>query len=142
MSPLTTANFPGAIVYVAAPYRADTAEGRARNVERAGLITRLLLHLGAYPICLHAAIDAGHYGDDDDPEQRERGMRAAEMIAFSFWHEQGGAIVALLRDDGTESEGVARETAGKPIDVYRVRWSDLGDDMRAVGLGEEWERLA
>ena len=96
------------IVYIAGPYAASSDEERTENVRRIGEVARFALSLGFAPITVHAAIEAGHYGDDSDPEARARGLDAtceiAGRIALS-----GGHFFAIRRDDGSLSDGTKRE---------------------------------
>jgi hypothetical protein len=122
--------------YVAAPYGAPTAEERAENVARAGALCRVLVHLGAYPVCLHAAIEAGHYGDDSDAEQRTAGLHVARSIARSIV-DSGGLLIALERDGkGGVSPGTRAEIEWTirspyyygdhlPPRVRLVRWDEI-----------------
>ncbi len=125
----------GRTIYVAAPYGAPTAEERAENVARAGALCRLLVYLGAYPVCLHAAIEAGHYGDDSDAEQRTAGLHVARSIARSIV-DSGGLLIALERNSGGVSPGMRSEiewTIRNPYEdgdhlpprVRLVRWDEI-----------------
>lgn len=98
----------GRVVYVAAPFSAPTAEERAENVARAGALCRVLVRLGAYPVCLHAAIEAGHYGDDSDAGQRAVGLHVARSVARSIV-DSGGLLIALERNSGGVSPGTRAE---------------------------------
>ncbi len=123
------------MIYVAAPFGAPTAEERTENVARAGALCRLLVYLGAYPVCLHAAIEAGHYGDDSDEGQRATGLHVARSIAREIVGS-GGLLVALERPGGGVSPGTRDEiewTIRNPYEdgdhlpprVRLVRWDEI-----------------
>lgn len=100
------AGFDATIVYIAGPYAGlvDT------NVARASELSRFAVSLGIVPLCLHGSIQAGAYGDDDHPEERERGLeRACDVAALVA--RSGGQIWVITRDDGTLSSGTERELA-------------------------------
>ncbi len=85
--------------YLAGPYSAPTAEGRAENVRKIGRICRFLTRQGYAVVTIHAAIEAGHYGDDGDPEDRERGL-AADCALVDVVIKAGGTLYVLTCDDG------------------------------------------
>lgn len=134
--PLALRDVKDRAVYVAAPFGAPTAEERRENVARAGAICRLLVHLGAFPVCLHAAIEAGHYGDDSDIERRTAGLHVARSIARSIV-DGGGLLIALeCGGKGGVSPGTREEIGWTiqepyyhgdhlPLSVRLVRWSEI-----------------
>ncbi|MEG1562132.1 MAG: DUF4406 domain-containing protein [Bacteroides sp.] len=84
------------LVYIASPYRGD----RKRNLRKAEKYTRAALDAGAIPITPHLFYST--VLNDDNPEQRERGMAAGTAL--------------LLRCDevwafGEPSEGMKAEIA-------------------------------
>ena len=91
-------------VYIAATYADPSPTVRAWHVARACLLGRLVLECGHAPVVVHPSIAAGVYGDDADPRERERGLRAALEVMDGCGH-----LWALLRDDGTMSSGTAEE---------------------------------
>lgn len=130
--------------YIIAPYAGDID----RNVARAVLLGRLALAHGLAPVVVHPAIKAGVYGDDDVPEERERGLRAACGIARTVV-AAGGDVWALTDDNGSLSAGSriewhACEQAANPRArlgwMYRKR-IDFRESFEAAGLGEQWTRL-
>lgn len=136
------------MIYLAGPYRGANAEEVQRNLGRIGLLSRLLVKLGAGPVSVHAAVHAGHYGDDADPAARRDGIAAAVRIAYGI-----GAIIALEQDGGGLSAGTAEEVMalnnGRPWSrqqtpqrgVAVVRWDDIGPAFQAQGLGDAWSAL-
>lgn len=94
--------------YLAGPIAAPTAEERAENIRRIGQICRWLTARGYAVVTVHAAVAAGHYGDDDDPAERERGIQACEVLARMV-ADRNGQLAVLLRDDGEASTGTRRE---------------------------------
>ena len=131
----------GRLVYIAAPYSATTDRERGKNIARAGMLCRLLTQLGAHPITVHAAIEAGHYGDDKIPAERETGLRAVCGIARDVVR-CGGLLVALTCPDGSLSAGTRREVEaavsaihwGEVERVRTVSWPDLLPVLRVHGF--------
>lgn len=109
-------------VYIAAPYRAATSAERAENVRRAGVLSRLALHLKFAPVCVLAAVEAGHFGRDGVPEDREEGLNAATALCRMV-AKQRGQLWIIMRDDGTLSEGCRREEVAYNCAVAReAQW--------------------
>lgn len=94
--------------YIAGPYAGPTPEAVAENVRRAAALARWATEAGYAPECVHASIAAGCYGDDQDPKDRERGLRICEA-RVRMTATAGGALLIILRDDRTPSSGTARE---------------------------------
>ncbi len=94
------------LVYIAAPY----AEAPALWVPRVSTLSRWLVGKGYAPVSIHAAIQAGAYGDDNDPEARAAGLDAACSIVRAVGRS-GGAFVAIKREDRTLSPGCKAELA-------------------------------
>ena len=96
------------LAYIAAPCGAPTPEGRAENARRAVALAALAAAWGRAPICVHPLIEAGVFGDDNDPNDRARGlaccMAQAEAVARA-----DGELWLLLRDGGWISDGCRRE---------------------------------
>lgn len=94
--------------YIAAPYGAPTAEGRAENTRRALALAALAVAWGRAPICVHPLIEAGALGDDGLPADRERGIACciAQVEAVA---RAGGELWLLLGDGGWISDGCRRE---------------------------------
>ena len=97
-----------AFVYIAGPYHADTLEERAENVRRVGVLSRHAVALGLVPVSVHAAVEAGHFGRDDVPEDRAAGLWASTQLAAGI-ARLGGLLWVIRRDDGSLSEGTQRE---------------------------------
>lgn len=129
------------LAYIVAPFGAATEQAIARNVRRAAALCKRAVAWGCAPICVHPAIQAGCYGDDNNPEDRERGLRIdvrlIEAVADGY-----GAIYVLLAEDGYLSAGsqveidAYLEYAGprdflRPIRVYEPH--DGEDGLRFVG---------
>lgn len=104
------------VVYIAAPYSAPTRDGVLRNVARALALGELAAQNGLAPIVPHAMGILGVHGHpfEDSPGVRERALECGAAVARqgSF---RGGSIEewavgwAILRDDGTRSDGVQLE---------------------------------
>lgn len=126
------------MIYIAAPYSAEKREERRINRWRAILLGRMATAHGLTPIVLHPSIYEGVYGVDDDPEEREAGIAAACRIAARC-----DAMWALLRDDGTASEGVAREMEAfvKPKPIIAGAWGGFREIAQGADMLAEWERL-
>ena len=126
------------MIYIAAPYSADTREERRINRWRAILLGRIATAHGLTPIVLHPSIDEGVYGLDNDPKEREAGIAAACRIAVRC-----DAMWALLRDDGSASEGVAREMKAfvgrRPI--IAGTWGGFREIAKGADMLAEWEEL-
>lgn len=95
------------LVYIAAPYGAPTPEGRAENTRRAVALAALAAAWGRAPICVHPLIEAGVFGDDDNPADRARGL--ACMAQVEAVAKADGEMWVLLRDDGLMSRGCLAE---------------------------------
>lgn len=126
-------------VYIAAPYADPSPTVRAWHVARACLLGRLALECGHAPVVVHPSIAAGVYGDDSDPVQRERGLRAALEIVDGC-----DELWALLRDDGTLSEGMAKEWGAFSGPIGCGTWAQWRADVepRAPDLLPAWDALA
>jgi hypothetical protein len=120
------------LVYIAGPYAAPTPKERTENVRRIGELSRFALTLGYVPVSVHAAVEAGHYGDDSDPAARARGIDAACGIA-TMVAKAGGHFFAIRRDDGSYSTGTQMER-----DVFLAN-ATLGVWFRRATWAE-WER--
>lgn len=129
------------LVYIAGPYAARTAAERRRNTDRVGLISRMLIQLGAHPVPVHAAIHAGHYGDDDDPDARRDGMRATLALLDAIAEAGGSMLVLEGPSKGTAAEVIRwQQIAERPL--IRVAWADLEGVARELGVAEEWSMLS
>ena len=102
----------GRLVYVAGPYRADTEAERIENTQRACRLAHKVMLAGGVPVVVHPAILHSVYGDpsDADPVERERGVANTLALAL-FIRNTGGRCVALLREDGSMSQGTKDEVA-------------------------------
>ena len=90
--------------YIAGPFAGDIRE----NVRRALAVCRWAVAHGYAPECVHTTIAAGGLGDDDNPDDRDRGI--GSCVARVRMHAKvGGALLVILRDDGTMSTGTERE---------------------------------
>ena len=125
------------LVYIAGPYAAPTPEERAENVRRIGVLSRLALGLGLTPVTVHAAIDAGHFGQDSNPVDRKRGLDAACTLA-QWVAKSGGDLWVLTRDDGFFSSGCVQEVdafqrtanAGPIVSRTWAEWCEIIDSVR------------
>ncbi len=111
-------------VYIAGPYAAATPEERAENVRRIGAVSRWAVENGYAPVSVHAAIEAGHLGEDDDPVARERGIEVSLALVDMVAHSHGELFV-IERDDKTLSTGSEREVRrfGRPPTI-RGTWAN------------------
>lgn len=94
--------------YIAGPFAGATPEAVAENVRRAVHLARWAADHGYAPECVHTSVAAGCYGDDHDLADRERGLRICEA-RVAMTARAAGALLIILRDDGTPSSGTARE---------------------------------
>lgn len=128
------------VVYIAGPYAAPTEEERRENVRRIGELSRFALSLGFAPVSVHAAIEAGHLGDDSDPEARARGLNAACEIVSAVARADGH-FFAIRRDDRRYSEGtyLERDTfltyATFGVHFVRRTWAEW---QEAIARGSLW----
>lgn len=126
-----------AFVYIAGPYAAPTPEERTENVRRVGVLSRHAVALGLVPVSVHAAVDAGHFGRDDVPEDRAAGLWASTQLAAGV-ARLGGLLWVIRRDDGSLSEGTHREVqafmAVAPDGMYLpgATWSEWSGIVRSV----------
>lgn len=108
------------LLYIAAPFGAETIAEIRDNVERVTELHRFALAQGWRPIAVHPTVFMGGFGEDTFLSDRERGLQVdcdlACMVA-----RQGGTLWVILRDDGSMSEGTTREA----------------DAFREVGKGRE-----
>ena len=112
------------ICYLAGPYAAPTAEERAENVRRIGRICRWLTQdQGFAVVTVHAALHAGHYGDDDNPKHRAQGI-AADLELVRMVRAAGGRFFALSRDDGSLSTGTQQEAEAFGPRVVKLTWAE------------------
>jgi hypothetical protein len=121
------------LVYVAGPFRGATL----LNSARAATVSALAVRQGYAPICVHPAIDAGAYGNDDVPEERERGLAAVTALV-EIVARAGGELWVILRHDGTPSEGTRREMEAftRAAPEGRIRTGVWAVWERRCGLGE------
>ena len=134
------------LCYIACPYSDPSPTIRARHVDRAVLLARLAMACGLAPVEVHTSIAAGVYGDDSDPEQRARGMAATAAICRGVLATPGAVLWALLRDDGTASDGTRAECvlAADVADYTAHTWAEWAIKVaaKAYDLLPEWDRLA
>lgn len=125
------------LVYIAGPYAAPTAQERAENVRRIGVLSRLALGLGLAPVAVHAAVEAGHFGQDCNPADRKRGLDAACSLA-QWVAKSGGDLWVLTRDDGFFSSGCVQEVdafqrtanAGPVVSRTWAEWCEIIASVR------------
>lgn len=94
--------------FISGPIKAATPAELSENVRRAVHLARWSVERGYAPMCAHPGVAAGMYGREEVPAERERGLRICEALAADV-ARSGGAMFVILRDDGTASQGVARE---------------------------------
>lgn len=117
--------------YIAGPFAGPTPEAIAENVRRAVNLARWAADSGYAPECVHTSIAAGCYGDDNNPEDRERGLRICEA-RVTMTARAGGALFAIYLDEpgpdgnplssGTYREYLAFQAAYQPrnsLDTWR-----------------------
>jgi hypothetical protein len=107
--------------YIAAPFAGTPDDSRALA------LARLAMDLGFAPVVIHPAVRAGAYGDDNDPDARERGLEAAKTIAA-----QCDELWCLLRDDGTASGGCQAEIIHRKMTTGKAARSATWNDWQAV----------
>lgn len=141
-------------VYIAAPYNAITEELRACNVARAQLLAQLAHRDGMAPVCMHANIHAGVYGDDRNAADRAIGIESTMMVVELVRRHSAGRLWVLETEPGLTSVGVTREIKtwkhGRPGGrrpgnnrgiTRRGPWTAWGQFMLVRGLRSEWARL-
>lgn len=137
---LPPAALDGRFIYLAGPYANRSPVVRRWNTARIGLISRMMLALGAVPVTVHAAIDAGHYGDDADAAERMAGMTATRALMIKACADTGLLLVLEGRSRGTEREVDAWQRAGGSAPVH-VTWAMLEDLACNLGLHRDWQVL-
>lgn len=117
-------------IYIAAPYRPVAQMSILDNVWRAERLAAVARSHGHAPVCIHRAILAGMYGDDNDPTERDRGVALACAIAEAIG-KAGGELWILLTPTGQISAGCAREaSAFASVCEGRVRMWAMTTDGR------------
>jgi hypothetical protein len=101
-------------VYCAAPYAGDVMT----NVAVSGAFGAYAVARGFAPVVPHMMIFAGIYGNDDIPEERERGMKCTLAIVVAVAHD-AGELWVLRREDGTISPGCLAE-----IEAYSAAFTE------------------
>lgn len=132
------------IVYIAAPYGADTPERRAWHVARACLLARFAVVSGYAPIVVHPAIELV-FGDDGDESTRALGLECDLAMLGIVAETADSWLWALANDDGSLSAGVAAEYAAwRRHNLNSVRidtWVGWCVGLIGAGLGTEWAAL-
>ena len=110
------------VAYIAAPFAPWEGETTDPTVwgylgveDNLGRVRKLAAHAfrhesGIAPVYIHEAIALGVYGNDENPEERERGLQAAALIAESI-AVAGGELWLLELPNGRLSHGTAFEAA-------------------------------
>jgi hypothetical protein len=92
------------VVYIAAPFGADTLGEVAAHTQRAEALSLYAIRRGYAPICVHSGALRGAYGRDTDA-----GDRKAALDVDLALLDVSGEVWALTRDDGTLSPGMLVE---------------------------------
>lgn len=122
-------------VYICAPFRSQTEEGRRANVTVAMAMSRAAVRSGRTPVVVHATVEAGGLGSDDDPEERRIGLEAsqalAEMVALSW-----GEVWICPTPAGGLSLGMASEV----LAFVQAHPQRVGHEVEAgrIGTAAEW----
>lgn len=133
------------LVYVCAPYRAETQEGILWNVARANALGALAVCRGFAPVIPHAHeaayILAATAGGDANELALAGGLAQLKAVWLA-----GGHLWVLRRDDGTLSAGCQMEIThwtwdGEPLPHTEMSWEAWGGHLVSEGLRAEWERL-
>ena len=95
-------------IYIAAPYAPRPGLTTTENITRAHALARHAMRLGYAPVVIHGAVQVGVFGNDDDPEERARGIEAACAIAAAIGRA-GGELWLLVLPEGGLSSGCERE---------------------------------
>lgn len=119
------------VVYIAAPFAADTLAEVAENTHRAEALSLYAIRRGYAPICVHSGALRGAYGRDTDAGDRKAALDVDRALL-----DVSGEVWALTRDDGTLSPGMLVEldhwsSTGRPPWVLNT-WA---------GWSAEFERL-
>ena len=121
----------GRVVYIAAPFAADTLAEVAENTHRAEALSLYAIRRGYAPICVHSGALRGAYGRDTDAGDRKAALDVDRALL-----DVSGEVWALTRDDGTLSPGML---------VELDHWSSTGRPPWTLntwaGWSAEFERL-
>lgn len=123
--------------FISAPLAAGKGRTVEENVRRACVLSFYAVEHHRAPICVHPAIMAGAYGNDDDPVHRQRGIDICGSLVESMGMDDGELWVLADVDPGQEnvfcfSSGVIRElfafancaTPSLPLLVKVFTWDD------------------
>ncbi len=105
----------GALVLVESPYQGSSAAARELNARYWTAAMRDSLERGEVPLASHVLYAASGVLDDDDPEQRARGLELGRELAHRV-HE-----VTFYLDLGL-SPGM--RAMREHVRTHRIRWSD------------------
>lgn len=98
-------------------------------------MSRAAVRSGRTPVVVHATIECGGLGDDDDPEERKTGLEAshalAEMVAMSW-----GEVWICPTPAGGLSLGMASEI----LAFVQAHPQRTGHEVEAarIGTAAEW----
>jgi hypothetical protein len=136
------------LVYVAGPFAPTPQElarapgaGRqvhARNTRRAEALGRYATQQGYAPFVPHSSILRGVYGNDNSPDDRERGLRVVGSIAQALGATPRSEFWCILRDDRTRSPGSERDYRAFAT-AHRAAWGAVA--VRQERTWEEWAAL-
>jgi hypothetical protein len=143
------------VVYIAAPYRADTLEGIRWNIERAVALAALAVKSGLAPILPHVhgpayILAAGKGGEC---EEADAFALAGGLAQVRLVGRAAGILWLLKKDNGSSSEGCRAEFqefilvyptdegGNETILVCAETWEGWRPQFEENGLGDEWERL-
>ena len=112
-------------IYIAAPYAPRPGLTTTENITRAHALARHAMRLGYAPVVIHGAVQVGVFGNDDDPEERARGIEAACAIAAAIGRA-GGELWLLVLPEGGLSSGCEREArAFESARFGALRWFEM-----------------
>lgn len=115
-------------LFISAPFGAPTRREVRLNIARAAVLGRLAIHHGYAPIVPHLTV-ALLFGGEDDAATRALSLDLCTSLVEAIRPLPGSTVWALLRDDGTPSQGVALE-----LDVW-------GDYPRMAATWSGWRSL-
>jgi len=125
-------------VYIAAPYGDPDPQIRAWHAARAACIARIAVLAGHAPIIVHNDIEAGVFGDDGTPADREAGIDCCLAMVRMVARHGGGLFWEL--STGTQTPYPALGAHFRAAGPYVDYCYDPDKPARCVTAGMHRER--